>query len=111
MKGFQITFFTLQDRHHRGRPMHEWLIETTETLGIRGSTVVMAAEGNDRKGRRHSLLFVELADQPLEIKIAMGEEDADRLFELLEQEKVNLFYVKTEVEFGTVGAPQADALA
>ena len=111
MEGFQITFFTLRDRHHRGRPMHKWLIETAETLGIHGSTVVRAAEGYDPKGRRHSIHFVELTDQPLEIKIAMREGGTGRLFDLLEQENVNLFYVKTQVEFGTVGAAQVVAPA
>ncbi len=104
MKGFQITFFTQQDRRHGHLPMFEWLMQEAKALGIRGSTVVTAAEGYGHSGRRHSAHFFELADQPVEVTMAMTEDQAMALFERLEHEKANVFYVKAPVEFGTVGA-------
>lgn len=38
MKGFQITFFTQQDRRHHHKPMAEWLMLAARDLGIRGAT-------------------------------------------------------------------------
>lgn len=107
MKGFQVTFFTQQDRRHGRTQMHEWLLAEAKALGIRGSTVLVAAEGIDHAGRRHSAHFFELADQPIEVTMAMTEDQATALFARLEAEKANVFYVKALVEFGTVGAPDA----
>lgn len=104
MNGYQVTFFTQQDRHHDGKQMHEWLVAAAKDAGVRGSTVVMGAEGTDHTGKRHSFRFFELADQPIEVTMAMTVEQANTLFARLEAEKVNLFYVKAPVEFGTVGA-------
>jgi hypothetical protein len=39
----------------------------------------------------------------LEIVMALGEEEANRLFDFLVEEDVHVFYVKTPVEFGVVG--------
>ena len=58
-------------------------------------------------GRTYSVYFFELANQPLEIQITVTSEDAERLFERLRAEKVHLFYVKSPVEFGTLGQPDA----
>ena len=104
MNGYQVSFFTVQDRMHGHQAMHEWLMQEAKSLGIRGSTVVFAAEGYSRSGGFHSVHFFELADQPVEVTLAMTVAQTEALFARLEAEKVNLFYVKTPVEFGTVGA-------
>lgn len=112
MKGYQITFYTLHNRRHHGRQMHEWLMQAAKDQGIRGSTAIEAVEGYDHAGQRHSVHFFSLTDQPMEITMAMTEAQATLFFQLLEKEEVNLFYVKTAVEFGTVGAleePDADS--
>ena len=104
MKGFQITFFTQQDRRHHHRPLAEWLMFAALELGVRGATVIAASEGFGMHRRIHSAHFFELADQPQEIVVAATEEEADRLFAFLQKEGVHLFYVKSPVEFGVLGA-------
>ena len=42
-------------------------------------------------------------DSPQEVQMALSEDDAKRLFDRLKAEAVHLFYVKTAVEFGTLG--------
>jgi hypothetical protein len=37
--------------------------------------------------------------------MAVGEEEATRLFDCLIEEAILIFYVKTSVEFGALGAP------
>jgi PII-like signaling protein len=103
MHGFQLTFFTQQDRRHRGQSLAQWLIEEARNIGISGATLIPASEGfgHDRKIR--SAHFFELADQPLEVTMAVSEADAERLFERLKDEGVNIFYVKTPIEFGMTG--------
>jgi hypothetical protein len=51
----------------------------------------------------HSAHFFELADQPVEVLIAVTTEEATRLFDRLKAEGVHLFYFKTPVEFGVLG--------
>ncbi len=50
MQGFQITFFTQQDRRHHDKPMAEWLL-------------LAASQDYGQHRRIHSAHFFELADQ------------------------------------------------
>lgn len=100
MQGFQITFFTRQDQRHLGAPLAHWLIETAREIGIAGATLVPATEGFGHHRRIHSAHFIELADQPLEVVMAVSADEADSLFARLRSEGVKLFYTKVPVEFG-----------
>lgn len=102
MKGYQITFFTQQDRRHGGQPIADWLLHLAKKLGLRGATLVSAVEGFGSSRRMHSAHFFELADQPLEVVMVATEEEADSLFSALRAESVDLFYVRSPVEFGHV---------
>jgi PII-like signaling protein len=73
MNGYQLTFFTEQNRRHGHQALSEWLMACTKSLGIRGVTGFMAEEGFARHGRLHSAHFFELADQPVEITMIVTE--------------------------------------
>ena len=103
MNGYQISFFTHQDKRHEGKPLGDWLVQLAREMGLSGATLIPAAEGFGHKRHIHSMHFFELTDQPQEVIMAVTEEEALRLFERLRSEDVSLFYVKTPVEFGTVG--------
>ena len=103
MNGYQLTFFTQQDRKHGSHSLAHWLLEEARRIGIRGATLIAGAEGfgHDRKIR--SAHFFELTDQPIEVTMAVSSTDADRLFARLKEEGVNIFYVKAPIEFGLTG--------
>ncbi|OGR19219.1 MAG: hypothetical protein A2X81_09240 [Desulfobacterales bacterium GWB2_56_26] len=103
MHGYQLTFFTQQDRKHHGLPLAQWLLEEARNIGISGATLIQAAEGfgHDRKIR--SAHFFELTDQPQEVTMAVCEADAARLFARLKEEGINIFFVKSPIEFGMTG--------
>jgi uncharacterized protein len=105
MNGYQITFFTEQSKRHHGRPLADWLVHLAQELKLSGATLMAGGEGFGQHGRIHSAHFFELADQPVEVLIAVTSEEAERLFARLKSEGVHLFYVKTAVEFGTLGEP------
>ena len=107
MNGFQVTFFTQQNRRHHGKPMGEWLVHLAMEMNLRGATLLPGAEGFGHHGKIHAARFFELADQPVEVLVAVTEEEAERLFARLRSEGVSLFYVKTPVEFGMLGAEEA----
>jgi PII-like signaling protein len=103
MQGYQITFFTQQDRRHHGKPLADWLVHLAQELGLSGATLIAGGEGFGHHGRIHSARFFELADQPQEVVMAATADETERLFARLQAEGVHLFYVKTPVEFGMLG--------
>lgn len=106
MNGYQIIFFTQQDRRHANRPLAHWLVHLAAELGLRGATLLAGSEGVGHAHRLHSAHFFELADQPLMVLMVVTSEEADRLFQRLRAEAVRVFYVRTPVEFGSLGEPE-----
>jgi PII-like signaling protein len=103
MNGFQITFFTQQDRRHHGKLVAHWLMELAKALDIHGATMIGATEGFGHHGRFHSVHFFDMADQPIEIVMAVTVEEAEQVFARLRAEKIRIVYAKTPVEFGILG--------
>ena len=109
MNGFQVTFFTHQGRRHAHEPVYDWLMHVLTSQGIKGATLTMGAESYGRSGKLHSKDFIELADQPIEVTAAMTQAQADALFDLLEREQADLFFIKSPVEFGVLGSERSQA--
>jgi len=106
MKGYQLEFFMEQNKRKGHQALYEWLIDVARADGISGATALMGAMGFGHHSRMHSAHFFELADQPVLVTMVVTEEESAKLFAQLEQENVHLFYVKLEVEFGTIGVRQ-----
>ncbi len=105
MQGYQVTFFTQQNRRHKHMPLAEWLMIRSARPRRSRCDAVPASEGFGQHRRIHSAHFFDLADQPQEVVMAMTEDEAVRLFEHLIAERIHVFYVKTPVEFGVLGQP------
>jgi PII-like signaling protein len=103
MDGYQITFFTQENHRHQGQPLGDWLVHLAKDIGLSGATLVTGAEGFGHHRRIHSAYFFELAEQPVEVMVAVTQEEAERLFARLKAEGVHCFHVKMPVEFGTLG--------
>jgi len=103
MQGFQLSFFTQQNRRHGSQPLGEWLVAEARRLGISGATMLTGAEGFGHDGKIHSVHFFELADQPVEVTMAVSAAESERLFARLAEAGVKVFYVKTPIEYGTTG--------
>ncbi len=100
MQGYQLTFFTQQDRKHGCLPLGEWLVQEALKLGVGGATLIAASEGFGHGHKLHSAHFFELADQPIEVTMALSKADAENFFQRLHEEKINVFYLKMPIEFG-----------
>ena len=111
MQGYQLTFFTTHDRRHGGLPLGEWLLQEARKLGVAGATLLAASEGFGHDRKLHSAHFIELADQPVEVTMALGEADAERFFPAAARRASQVFYVKVPIEFGVDGGLSARATA
>ena len=87
----------------QGKMLGDWIVDLAKEMGLRGATLSTGIEGFGHTGRLHSSHFFELADQPVEVTMAVSRTDADRLFARLQEEGVNIFYVKAPIEFGMTG--------
>lgn len=106
MQQVLLKFYTLEKRRSHGMPIHDWLLECAEKVGVAGGTSFQARSGYGRDKVEHGANFFELGgDLPIQVEFATDKEHADRLIELVRQEKVKIFYVCIPVEFGWVGAP------
>ncbi|AKJ69787.1 hypothetical protein PATSB16_42120 [Pandoraea thiooxydans] len=104
MEGFQITLFFQENKRHKHQPLADWIVGEAKRLGIGGATVVHAAEGYGRGGRLHCARFFELAEQPVEVTLAVSPDEMERLFASLRAEKVEVFYVKVPIEYGMLSS-------
>lgn len=98
--GYQITFFTQQDRVHKQQPLAQWLLESARTLGLRGATLNGSIGGFGHDGCEHSITLFDVSDQPVQVVVVVTEEEARQLFTLLNNENVSVFYTRSEVSFG-----------
>lgn len=103
MNGFLVTFFTLEGRLHHGKAISRCLIDMARRIGICGVTEVAAIEGYGHHGKFHSARFFELADRPIEVSMACTDDELQRLFAEIRKERMHVFYVKSAVEFGSLG--------
>jgi PII-like signaling protein len=109
MNGFLIIFYTSQNRRYQGQPISEWLLAVAKQMNLRGATVLAGMMGVDHHGQMHSAHFFELADQPIQIQFAVTPEQATTLLDYLNSQTIELFYVKTPIEFGFVGQTPSDS--
>jgi PII-like signaling protein len=104
MQGYQITFFTQQDRSHGDMPLAQWLLEQARGFGFRGATLSGSMEGFGHDGQRHSTNMFDFSDQPIQLTMVLLPEEMEKFFHYLESQKVKVFYTRHCVEFATLGA-------
>ena len=103
MNGCQLTFYTEQNRRHGHRTVCEWLLQQANALGIHGATVISCAEGTGHAGAHHVAHVLRLADQPVQVILALAADDAERMLAAVKAGHVHVFYTRAPIEFGLLG--------
>jgi PII-like signaling protein len=112
MHGHQLTFFTQQDRLHGREPLAQWLLAQARLLGIRGATLNGSLQGLGHDGHLHAVTMFDLGDQPVQVTMIVSASEDARLFAHLRSSGVQVFYMRSAVEFGTLGGePEAEGAA
>jgi PII-like signaling protein len=109
MQGSFFRFYVQEDHRHRHRPVWEWLLEEANKLGIRGGSAFRAMAGFGRHHLLHEARFFELQGQlAVEVEFIVTDEEAAKLLQLLQREKLALFYAHIPARFGVVNADPTD---
>jgi PII-like signaling protein len=103
MNGFLLTFYTEQNKRHGHRTICEWLLHEVKELGIHGATVISGSEGIGHAGAHHAAHMLKLNDQPVQIILAVTDEEAQRLLNVVKAERVHVFYTRSPIEYGLLG--------
>ncbi len=104
MRGVSLQFFVPEGEKHDGELMYEWLLAKAKKMGVPGGSAVRAVAGYGRHGVLHEQTFFELAGElPVAIIFITSTELAQKFLAELTREGLNLFYAKTEAEFGIIG--------
>ncbi|MET3354343.1 UNVERIFIED_ORG: PII-like signaling protein [Xanthobacter viscosus] len=104
MEGFQIIFYTQQDRMLGLVPLAQWLFDEAKRHAIRGATMTSSLRGLGHDGATHAAGWFDLSDQPVQVTMIVTPDECERMLEYLRQEHVKVFYMKVPVEFGILGA-------
>ena len=104
VKGTCVRFYVHENRRHQGVLLYEWLLEFAKKKGVRGGTAYRSIAGFGHHGKIHEQRFFELAgDQTIRVNFFVPDEEAQHLIELVEAEKIPMFYSRFPVEFGSIG--------
>lgn len=110
MQGSLLRFYVHERQRHHGRLAWEWLLEQANELGIRGGSAFRAMAGFGRHHVLHEAQFFELAGTlTVEIEFIVTDDEAQKLLDLLQREKVRLFYAQVPAKFGVINPDSADA--
>lgn len=101
MQGTYLRFYMHENRKHRHILLYEWLLEQAKKSGIHGGSAFRAIAGYGRHGILHEQHFFELAgDLTVTVEFLLSDDEAQKLLDLIEREKVRVFYAKSPAEFG-----------
>ena len=109
MQGSFLRFYVHEGQRHQHRLVWEWLLEQANALGIRGGSAFRAMAGFGRHHVLHESTFFELAGSlTVEVEFIVTEEDAKKLMELVNAQKIRLFYACVPALFGVINPDSAD---
>ncbi len=98
-----LKFYVTEKQRHEGTLLHDWLLEQAKQHGIPGGSAFRAIAGYGRHGHMHEETFFELAGElPVQVEFVLPAEKADAFLNALRRSRLNLFYVKYEVESGAL---------
>lgn len=96
-----LRFYMHENRKHHHILLYEWLLEQARKSGIHGGSAFRAIAGYGRHGVLHEQHFFELAgDLTVAVEFLLDDDAAQRLLDLIEREKVRVFYAKMPAQFG-----------
>jgi PII-like signaling protein len=112
MQGCFLRFYVHEGQRHHGRLLWEWLLEQANKIGIRGGSAFRAMAGFGRHHILHEAKFFELAGSiAVEVEFIVTDEESRKILELLQREKIRLFYAHIPAQFDVINPDPGDPLS
>jgi PII-like signaling protein len=109
MEGWFLRFYVHERQRHGHALLWEWLLQEANKMGIRGGSAFRAMAGFGRHHVLHEDHFFELAGSlTVEVEFIVNQDEAQRLLQLLQQEKVRAFYAQIPARFGVLNPDAGD---
>lgn len=103
MQNVYLKFYVTEKQRHEGEMLHEWLLEEAKRQGVPGGSAYRAIAGYGRHGHLHEETFFELAgEMPVQVEFVLEAGMADQFLGSLRSHNLNLYYIRSTVETGTV---------
>lgn len=110
MEGSYLRFYVHEDERIHGYPTWEWLLVQGNKLGVRGGSAFKAMAGFGRHHRLHEAKFFELAGtQAIEVEFIVTSGEAEKLLQLIQSERIRLFYASVPAQFGVIHPDSEEA--
>jgi PII-like signaling protein len=110
MEGSYLRFYVMQGHRLHGRTLWEWLLWTAKEMGVRGGSAFHAMAGFGRHHRMHEDRFFELGGSLIvEVEFIVTADEKAKLLQLIEAEKVRIFYTEIPARFGVLNPDREDA--
>lgn len=106
MKGYRILFFTQENRTIHGDTVAQWILPARTEVSC-GRHHDRGREGFGHSGKIHSAGFFEMADRPMTVSVVTDEPTCEALMAAIAEENIDVFYCRSQVEFGRLGADQS----
>jgi len=109
MEGTFLRIYVHEGQRCHGVLVWEWLLEQANHLGIRGGSAFRAMAGFGRHHHLHEDHFFELAGTlTVEIEFIVTDDEAQKLLDMIRQEKIRAFYAFIPARFGVINPDQED---
>ncbi len=109
MEGTFLRFYVEEGHRHQDVLLWEWLLEKACELGVRGGSAFRAVGGFGRRHMLHENRFFELAGSVVvEVEFIVDEAEAARLLEIVQAEKLRVFYACIPAKFGVINPDHDD---
>ena len=101
MKGTYLRVYMHENRKHHHILLYEWLLEQAKKSGIHGGSAFRAVAGDGPHGFfAEQPVFAQGGALTVMVEFLLSDDEAQSLLDLIEREKVRVFYAKFLAEFG-----------
>ncbi|MGA8705762.1 MAG: DUF190 domain-containing protein [Steroidobacteraceae bacterium] len=101
--GHLLHLYMREDQRHHHELLWQWLLTAANRLGIRGGSAFRAMGGFGHHHVLHEQRFFELAGTlAIQVEFIVDEAESKQLLELIEGEKIRIFYACTPAQFGVL---------
>ena len=109
MDGSFLRFYVHENQRIHNTLVWGWLLQQANKMGIRGGSAFRAMAGFGSHHVLHEDHFFELAGTlTVEVEFIVTDEEAQRLLDLVQHEKVRLFYARIPARFGVINPRAGD---